>query len=730
MEKTSRAPLISGAYYKESLRELLSAAIVSAVLELLFGIISAYGPTTGIFFSGTRIQTMITIFLFASAVGFIAGHISRKSWDSRLSLPLKKSTMAASYTAAALTLALGLLLVHILGWGIGLAIRAIANDASKALPVGLMTLIKSLLERLLVGAILYAVMVIVGSIAGRVFPVLIAAAALLLLPNLFGSFINALFSSRVGYTQLFLPVGRHAMNTLELIGLILLAALTLFLAILAFSKSRVETASRPARSPAIHVLLGLAFALLLGMFVMNVAASDPAPAAVSEKLSWIENAPSAVGCVIAAAVMLTAYFVYMWISLRSFKKAASRLVFLPIAFLIVASCFAVAGIAQAKEKSIDFSVNNVDHVSVLEGSFEYTGNDDSAYYYGFGSREFGPRGRSGAERVDIKDPALLAHAARILRSDQLDTGTFDFTDPIYSILSSLFYSRYTTGVFEATLKNGAVYNLPASDDLAAEIYKAAKASPEYVERFTDVSRVSRVFWPKKLGREFEKTLFEELESLTKEQRFELMSAVSSGAIVFSEYYDLGGSDDAALDCIILTDAAYDNCIVLRLTDALPRTMALYMKLMNEKTRALADYDGIVKAIEDGDFYYMYGQLSLIGPDGIERTHFDLQGSEDAADYDREYRDYVLKVRKLLAKLVRSGASPENAEYVLGLELSDISFAERTVTLSDILTKADNGRFVVYVGLTESEYSELNELFFGGWTDEDPGTDIDAPVYYD
>lgn len=693
-----KVPFFSGKYYKELLKELRTIAIIFAAVQLFYGFLAGAfgaGGTIGItVFSGTSNSgahsTIYVIYFIVAAFNFYLGHIARNSWDFRLSLPIAKRTMIVCHLAATLTYAAVIFVANYAGVLIAELVRLIPGAAGN-LPHGLGMQAVSLIRDLLKGVIYYGGLIILACTIGRIMSLIIAALCAVMLPRLFGVFVDAIREGGGNTVSILLPIGIKGMQVFEWALLIFGAVVFAVLACVAYANHRTETTGKPARTTWIHVLLGLAFASCAGLFTGIICAAvywstyDPA----------IGGGSIVVPVVVTVVVMLIAYFAYMWISSRSFKNAAKRLAFLPLAAAFILLAFPIAKLVDTKWKNVDFSAENIDYVRVTDAALG-SSNSVSSSIYGLSLT----RGSTGAFSVKHTDKKII---------DLVSQGAIDYISgnnksELSFILKLIAPTVRVDGsdLVEVTLKNGGKWAIPSATLNSMALKNAAFNNDEYLKKATDVSRFKggKVISPDWLGRDFTKTLIAELEKLTPEEREIVLYGENAPTDEFmgilSGYIAQYVSGSASYGRVLLASRTYDNSIYIEINDKLPETKKLYMQKQNEHNARQKEAKECLERLKSGDYEEVQGEVTFLEKDVKNIEEYFLGNNTDGA-YPAKKREAL----KRIAELIENNRSIDNAAHIVKIDLGVISLS-------------NNNRYgywpsAIFVGLNDSEYEELRSL---------------------
>ncbi|MBQ2191564.1 MAG: hypothetical protein II409_04050 [Clostridia bacterium] len=709
-ETKVKAPFISGPYYKEIFREMKTIGIIFCVLQTVVGLLENFGsPILALFimFTGTgRYQNVMLVYFFVAALNFLNAYIKRSAWDLRGSLPLKKRTVFASHLAAALTWAALIFIANYVGMLLGELLRLIPGVNAASVPAGYIGAGAALLQQAMLGLIVYGVITMLGSVVNKAFSLLIAGAVIVLVPVLYFGFAQGMSTSTFSIIEHLLPIGLKARTAVLTVLAALAAIAAIVLAYIAFSKSQAETHNKPARTKAIHIAIGVGLAALVGLFVMrSVGAISSVSVQSIAQGSSDSTGTVLLGAIIALVLMLISYMVYMWVSLKSFKKACKNLVFLPIAIVLIASALLFTGFADRQFEKLDASVNNVDHVVIPSGEYS-DGIVDLASNMLFGGSSV-RRGSDGSERVKLTDAGLLREAAGLL-STRLAGSEYSEYDTGLVMIDDLFYGAFygNNQNVDIALKNGGTWTVNISDyEFREKLAPYVNDNADYVSRYTDMKRFrgGSVVGTDGLDRQFAKTLIAELEGLSPADRLEVFtdSTVDS-------YWDIGmdlGTVSDSLATLTLASPTYDHVTPVRLTEKLPKTRLMYMQQLSENARKARGFDEFTEKLKAADYRDFYGNLILIGGGSVNEYNFSYWPND--RDYEGSYLSYQKRISAMLADIITENRPIESAEYVVGVAIDDFRI--------DGLKDSSYGRSLihdktVFMGVSRETYEELMELF--------------------
>lgn len=727
----TRVPFISGPYYKEMLRQMKAIGIVAAIVQAFYGLIGEFGAieSNGFIIGNSKHNTIYILYFFVAAILFIRNHISRGYIDVSGSLPLKKRTMFASHFAAVLTFAGIIFAANYIGVAIGELVRLIGKAGAYSIPDGFFASAKTLIEYLFAGIAIYGLMIMLSSVVNKVFSYLVALAVIANLPVLFISLASLYSDAPFTLGQIFFPVGTHGRQVLLFAALVVGALVALAAGYFAYANSRAETGNRPTRSPWIHIAIGVGMAACIGLFVFTVYRSARVieinyKEAVSGSEALEGSKALITAIIVAAVLMVLAYTIYMWITLKSFKKAIGRLVYLPIAALIILLAIPVGKAAEAKWNRVNVGAENIAYVTMPDPVIE---NGQMNPFYVITSSVFGGtrsvnRGSTGAEKVRFTDQKLIASASKLLENKRND-GESPYFIGIFSLLEDLFESDYYSKM-DVTLKDGSTWTVStAALDFDSDIISYLVKNDEYMERVTGTERFGRAkvmspFW---LDREFADALLREINSLPASERLTIFKNSSNSSFY---YGDTGMEETDSVARIMISSPTYDHTVYLNLNSKLPESLALYMKKANEHA-AGGGADEIIARLASGDFNDAYMSITLI--DGINVHKYESVGITMDEDMEAEYKAYARKLSATLADNLKKGLSSEGSRYILGVQFNSFNINEdqKDYRYKDL---AGIDHPIMFVSIDEATYNELFGDLFGG-LEPDPWNGWEEPIYY-
>lgn len=711
----AKAPFFSGSYYKELLKELKVIGIFFAAVQILYGIVGAFGRTgdmgiLSLFAFGSRVldfgagfhADVYWLFFFVCGLNFISTHISRKNWDFRSSLPIAKRTMFACHFAAVLTFAVIIFAANYLGALIGEVIR-LASTEFMHIPDGLGMSAVSMLKSVVSGVSIYCLIVLIYSVVVNPLSVLAVIGVLVGLPSLFMAYVTSLRDYGISTWELLFPLGISGLERfdtiLSILAMILLAALAYY----AFGKSRTETFLKPARTVWIHVLIGLGVAACV--CIIAAFAFQSIRNGAYNRSDWVF-------CIILGLIpTFIAYFIYMWITAKNFEIAFKRCAFLPLVLVVFVVGAILAVIADNKWKKLDFSAANIDYIRITDNNYYSDGREmmfsSSLYFDSYMSPVRLKRGDSGAFSVKLRDEALIKKAAELakLKRDEQDSGWV-------GIFADLYDGRRARTV-EITLKDGTKWAIPAMDYEGNFISLTdAAANKDYIEKLASLDRFkhAKILYPRGLGSELCDTLLDELASLSALDR----AAILGGYVITYDADELtaNGKD---LDyysygyTLTLTSPSYDHMAQIDLNGKLPKTRELYIKIMSERMKSHKDYNRFITGLKNVDFLGFHGNAVIMDGEGPNKLgfYFDtLHDFNSNAESKGEYMKYVKEISALIADCIENGGPIEGAEAVVGIEVSEFTVQSTSRMREFLFNRKMN---LIFVGTTAEKAQKLESL---------------------
>ena len=717
----AKASFFSGSYYKELLRELRIFGIIFAVLQLICGLAGAggrplsLGPMSLLMYDvlGSNLNPQHTdvflLYFFVCGLNFVSTHIWRKNWDFRNCLPIAKRTMFVCHLAAVLTWAVVIFAANYLGAFIGEGIRLITSATS--VPDGFGMSAVSMLKAIVQGISIYSLFVIICSVTNRVFAQLAAVGVIIGLPILFNVLQAYQRANGIDTLELLLPIGIGGIIAFKTIFSVLLAIALTVIAYFAFGKSRVETYQKSARAAWINVLIGLGVAACVGIISTLIIYNTEGMLRLGRSEASYENPSWYYSIAYALIPMLIAYFVYMWITERSFVSALKKCAFLPLVLVVFGAATLIALAADKKWEKLDFSYENIECVRIRDEHFIGTSHNGMlAYDGGFSGRV---RGRSNAYSVKITDNTIRRLASEHAKISMYEPGS------ISAALENYLLGILSPNRVEITLKDGTRWSISGGSDLSID---ALAGCEEYIEALASLDRFkgAKVIAPMNFGAELNKTLLEELAALEPAERAKLLTdngGRPSGfyhdytGITLFEYDDNTWKSDYGYE-LTLVSPTYDHVAVIELGSSFPKTTELYMKLMNEKTRKHRDYEEFISTLKTAQFWDCHLSTSILKDGKMLSNSIGMDGVQFAGGINgdaAQYKQDVLDLCTFIAECIEQNAPIEGADAVFGLGVGLFTpYVEGKEYWSySRLFRGNDAKF--FVGLDKQKAEKLEQL---------------------
>lgn len=713
----AKAPFFSAGYYKEILRELRIFGIIFIVFQFLHGLFGAFGlsfaagpfslldlSNYGIRMNPSHADSFL-LYFFICAVNFCSTHIWRKNWDFRNNLPIAKRTMFVCHFAAVLTYAVLMFIANYIGAFVGEVLRAIINTSS--VPDGFGMSAVSMLSSCMDGISIYCAMIILGSITNRVLSGIAAIGTVIGLPVLFVALISVLRQSGMNTWSLLFPIGiksaQFLLTLISIVGMLLLIAAAYF----AFGKSRVETFQKPARTKWIHILIGLGVASCVGLFAACFCGAAADARYSFDKAIYETHYFYLLTLVYGGIAMFIAYFVFMWITMRSFTGALKRCVYVPLAFLVIGAAVLCASTADKKWRSIDFSPENIESIRIME--YNFTGGIDfqgavflPSYSYPFNG--YYSRGTSRCFDVVIKDEKLIKKASAIA-NDNL--GNSDYR--LGGLFSVLINGLYSSKPIEITLKDGRKYAVSPTYNESITL-SDVNSCESFINEFASIDRFKngKVLDPAGLGSEFAETLIDELDSMDAFDRAMLLAVGFDPGYIYENEIETDFGRTGIY--VTFSSPTYDHVRRIEITDQMPKTLELYMKLLSERTRSHKDYGIFIDKLKNAEF----SSFSCDDPlrSGTMEYHADVyiyRGDSFVTD-DWQYVPEVKQLCALIAKVIEENKPLDSSDEVIGFEFSGfqlMSDSDRAFSSNRLF---GSKKMRIFVGVSSEDGKKLQDLF--------------------
>lgn len=723
-KKFKMKALFNKAFFKEAFARFTTIGIVFACIAALIGysdgnifmaasrMISSM-PILGYTNGASSWAIVVFIFFIVAGIHSATRLRNRNVYELYGSIPISKSEIWGTYLVAGIVWGAIVTLFGALGYAAPNMINGLRSSAT-VIPFEVMPFITGAVSAFIGGLFLYGFAGIVYNLTGKNLSAVLLAILAMTIPSQINMLILEQGNASLGLASLFLPVGLEVKNILSWVFEVIKTAASLFFSMLAFTSWRTEKSGSPAKSRIVHIVIGLLWAIEVILFCTNNHVFD-----VDKLGSFI------VGNIIVSAIV---YFIYMLITCKKFLKAVEMFMFYPISLVFVLGLFLFSDyIVKKMDDSIDFSADNIEYITIPENASGMLYN--ALYYYCSVVDVFScsGTGTDGEENVRISDSLILKEVSEAieynrsldvvlsLEYSEIASDLQSFYQQYYSdMMGAIYDDQYmqynTLAPVSVKLKNGCIYNVMVG--ITPEFQEALIEQDDYMEKATDVSRFEngKLLYKKKEFNEVVEILVREMEALTPEER-----AVIYGYESF-DYLDYANSlwrpdNDMVNVYGVITIASEDfsHTQTIKLTDHTPEAANLYMKLCNEEMLEHKGMDNFIERLENRDFEYLYVEFDVLE---IESKVM-LPGYIDYYE-DPSCNDQV----DWLADMLKRHPTPEDAEYVLIVDLSYISAGlyEEEELLNmivlgnsyDLFNSMHDAR--LYIGMTRDEYLEMFELF--------------------
>lgn len=567
-------------FFKDTMRFYLLTAIAlgaaSAVISSAIGyaLCGASAVSSNFHIATTQISLLICAFML-----YLGKSLSRKLIDVNTaelygSVPVSRDSMWTVHLLAGISYCLAIVLAGIIGLVAGEVFGAISTGAQIGnYGYSVSEVAVSLCKGMVAAVICFAITGIAYSVTGKSLAGFITAVIAC------GAVINCFIAFRgenyragdIG--NILFPFGAKAQSAAAWIVSIAVMLGLLLLFRKTFISTRSECWSSAFKNKRIQTVVGLMLAF--SQFANSVALGKAGLALTGEN-EIIELLTTTV------VTSLLYYFIFMWISGKSFKKAARSLMYLPIAYVLTGLVILTGNVCGKAYDKVDFSVNNIAYFTVPKYHGKGTWNydhyesmimlDDMKFY----NDKFG-KGVTNEDDIRISDPQAIAELSKIIRERKND--------------ANIFVDIYYEPTAYVTLKDGRTYAVNVLDDtdytynklgnmvLSNEEYRAAMYDMERFRKghFVLESRCMDALY---------NTFIDELSALTLEQREALfdISKVYTNLNSFTEPENYENYEYMIPSCarVIFIANGDNSCIRgIILNESTPKTLEAYLKLANE-----------------------------------------------------------------------------------------------------------------------------------------------------
>ena len=612
---------INKGFFKDTMRLYLVSAIVFSVISALSSYIMGYSMCSrdaaamNFHIDTDLIQVLVCIFMT-----YLGASLARKLTDMNVaevyaSIPVSRDSIWTAHLLTGIIYSLMIMAASTIGMLLGELTGAISVGQSiGSYGYSALEYLAGLCMIMLEGLLDFAFIGVAFSITGKVFAGIVTAGI--------GSFgIGILFSSLIGtgtnmYSvgNIIFPFSAAARTAAVWVVFIVIVLLLLLLFRKMFLTIRTESYSHAFRNKRIQTIVGLilAFSILctIAYTIADVEASG-------EIMNYRDDIVSAVIATIVTCLIV--YFIFMWISGRSFKKAAVSLKYLPISLLAV--CIVVPlniGVRKAY-KNVDFSADNIAYYTIPNYNLvteepDWYGNSiefslSPTFYTDYSQDRYG-KGVSGEDEVRFTDQKMINGISKYLKSERnsVDSVGFHGQPSIY-----------------VTLKNGKTYAVDIAWDAIDKDIRYdinARQNEEYRNAMYDIERFKggHFVLENKRANALYDTFMEELSALTIEEREKLfdltsiyyldnpMAEITAPEIAGDGVDTVGdGADGDVLKernstpyARVLLIANGSNSLIrgVILNESTPKTLEAYLKLSNELNAKDERIDKALEFLED------------------------------------------------------------------------------------------------------------------------------------
>lgn len=612
---------INKGFFKDTMRLYLVSAIVFSVISALSSYIMGYSMCSrdaaamNFHIDTDLIQVLVCIFMT-----YLGASLARKLTDMNVaevyaSIPVSRDSIWTAHLLTGIIYSLMIMAASTIGMLLGELTGAISVGQSiGSYGYSALEYLAGLCMIMLEGLLDFAFIGVAFSITGKVFAGIVTAGI--------GSFgIGILFSSLIGtgtnmYSvgNIIFPFSAAARTAAVWVVFIVIVLLLLLLFRKMFLTIRTESYSHAFRNKRIQTIVGLilAFSILctIAYTIADVEASG-------EIMNYRDDIVSAVIATIVTCLIV--YFIFMWISGRSFKKAAVSLKYLPISLLAVCIVVPLGMGVRKAYKNVDFSADNIAYYTIPNYTLvteepDWYGNSiefslSPTFYTDYSQDRYG-KGVSGEDEVRFTDQKMINGISKYLKSgrNSVDSVGFHGQPSIY-----------------VTLKNGKTYAVDIAWDAIDKDIRYdinARQNEEYRNAMYDIERFKggHFVLENKRANALYDTFIEELSALTIEEREKLfnlssiyyldpaMAEITAPEIIGDGVDTVGdGADGDVLKeqnstpyARVLLIANGSNSLIrgVILNESTPKTLEAYLKLSNELNAKDERIDKALEFLED------------------------------------------------------------------------------------------------------------------------------------
>lgn len=601
---------INKGFFKDTMRLYLVSAIVFSVISALISYGVGYSmcdhsaASTNFHIDTVHIQIFVCIFM-----AYLGGSLARKLTDMNVaevyaSIPVSRDGIWTAHLLTGIIYSLMIMAASIIGMflgelggaiSVGQSIGSYGYSAFEYMAELGMIMLEALMGFAFIGTAF--------SITGKVFAGIVTAGigysgiSILIL-----SLMNT--GNVYGIGNIIFPFSAAARTAAVWVVSIVMVILFLLLFRRMFLTIRTESYSHAFRNARIQTIVGLILAFsILCTIAFTVSTVETEGGDILSDVNII--AEQAIRLVV---ICLIAYFVFMWISAKSFKKAAVSLKYLPISLLTVCAVMLLGSGLKKAYKNVDFSADNIAYYTVPS----YIGGSDASDWYEdlieyslipmsfteYSNDRYG-KGVSGEDEVRFTDHKMINEISKYLRSGKNSVDSF---------------RSYVQPSIYVTLKNGKTYAVGISRNVDENIsyINNARQNEEYRKAMYDIEpfKDGHFVLENRRADALYDTFIEELSGLTIEEREKLFDLSSIYYIdtynYIAETVSYGVDVDFSEEEVptpyarVLFIANRSNSLIrgVILNESTPKTLEAYLKIANELSAKNKELDKVLELLED------------------------------------------------------------------------------------------------------------------------------------
>ncbi len=608
---------INKGFFKDTMRLYLVSAIVFSVISALSSFFMGYSMCShdaaamNFHIDTDIIQVLVCIFMT-----YLGASLARKLTDMNVaevyaSIPVSRDSIWTAHLLTGIIYSLMIMAASTIAMFLGELTGAISVGQSiGSYGYSAFEYMAGLCVIMLEGLLDFAFIGVAFSITGKVFAGIVTAGI--------GSFgigilILGLFSTGSIHSVCNIIFPFSAAARTAAVWIVCIVAVILFLLLFRkmFLTIRTESYSHAFRNKRIQTIVGLMLAFSILCTIAFTIADIEASGEIMNYRNDIVRA--AIGTIVTCLIV---YFIFMWISGRSFKKAAISLKYLPISLLAVCIVVLLGSGVRKAYRNVDFSADNIAYYTIpnyyvpeeqdwYDNSIEI--NLFPMLYTDYSQDRYG-KGVYGEDEIRFTDQKTIKEISKYLRLGN------------NSAISS-FPNNGEPSIY-VTLKNGKTYAVRRSMNVDfynnVEYKNNARQNEEYRKVMHDIERFKDghfVLENKRVNALYD-TFMEELSALSIEEReklFDLSSIYNIGTPMVAEiaapdtvsgddYVDVPKEIEFTPYARVLFIANRSNSLIrgIILNESTPKTLEAYLKLSNELNSKDEKFDKALKFLEDED----------------------------------------------------------------------------------------------------------------------------------